>query len=162
MLCILPSKLLKFSLEFCNLMGVNHSIVRWLRLYIFKMASLTISNTSKGYHNFHMLWMCIGRCILSTLQLLPLARLFCWRLPLNSWYLLRVRSHHSEVVEAIDPFKMASISISNTSNVFHSLHMICMFIWKCPCHIITALIGQAFGNKYHLDLWLPPEGQSTS
>ena len=49
------------------------------------------------------------------------------------------------VVEAVDPFKWAPTSMSNTYKVFHNLHM----LWMCICmrryHITTALVSKAFG-----------------
>jgi len=72
------------------------------------------------------------------------------------------------VVEAIDPFKMAFISISNRSNVFHSLHMICMFIWEAidPFKMASTSISNCAANPYMLwmCIWLyftaAPVGQA--
>ncbi len=50
------------------------------------------------------------------------------------------KAHHSAVVEAIDPFKMASTSISNCAA---NPYMLWMCIWL---YCTAAPVGQAFGS----------------
>ena len=82
--------------------------------------------------------------VFTLLPLLSLAKLLKVSTTQIYDYLPRGKAHHSAVVEAIDPFKMAFTSISNTYKVFHNLHMLWMCIWLCFIHIAAAPVWQIF------------------
>ena len=59
----------------------------------------------------------------------------------NSPYPPRDKLEHSVVVEAMDPFKWAHTSMSNTYWVLHNLHMLWMCICICPYHFTPSLVS---------------------
>jgi len=68
-----------------------------------------MSNTCKMFHNLHMLWMII------------------WIYPHHiaiHHFTSRGAQCNNAVVEAIDPFKIALASMSNTYKEFHYIHML--------------------------------------
>ena len=112
--------------------GANHMIMRWLRLYTHSKWRPHQNQTHMVFLQLHMMWMCV-------------------QIP-----------QHSGVIMAIDPFKMASTSISNTYEVLQTpiylcavdVHMVVHYNYSCPCWV-----GQVFGR--YIILWLPIEGQTT-
>ena len=52
------------------------------------------------------------------------------------------KSQHYAVVEALDSFKKAHISISNIFKVFDNLYMLWMCQRMWPYHVTVSLIGQ--------------------
>jgi hypothetical protein len=48
------------------------------------------------------------------------------------------------VIKAVDPIKIVTTSMSNTSKVFDNLHMMWMCIWMCLHLIMVTLVDQAF------------------
>ena len=55
------------------------------------------------------------------------------------------KPQYSAIIEAIDPFKMAQTSMSNTYKVFCNLHMPWMCIWIVLTTLTTARIVKTFG-----------------
>ena len=50
-------------------------------------------------------------------------------------------------LEAVDPNKIAPISMSSIYKVFDNLHMLWMCIWMCPHHITAAHVDHAIGSE---------------
>jgi hypothetical protein len=102
-----------------------------------------------------MMWICICRCHNHVT-----AALVGQAFKIFPGFLVTLREGKPEltaVIEAIDPFKWAPISISNTYEVFHNLHMLWMFICTCLYHVTATLLCQAFGISQ--GFWLPHGGQ---
>ena len=107
----------------------------------FFMAITSILFIYKVFHNLHMLWMYIGMCSYHvTTSLINQAHIgFYW----ESWTMLGNKPQHYAVVEALDSFKKAHISISNIFKVFDNLCAVKVSIdATLPCSV--SLIGQAF------------------
>ena len=101
---------------------------------------------------------CAYGWVLTTLQLLSWPSL--WKLPrIPGTSRRRGKPQFGVVIEAIDPSKWSLTSMSDTCKVFHSLHMLWMWIWLNPYNITAAVIGHAFGS--YLEFWIPHEGQTT-
>jgi hypothetical protein len=58
------------------------------------------------------------------------------------------KAPHSVVVEAVDPFQMTSISMTDRGKykVCHNLHILCMCIRMSPYHVTTDHLCQSFGD----------------
>ena len=112
--------------------GANHMIMRWLRLYTHSKWLPHQNQTHMVFLMLHMMWMCV-------------------QIP-----------QHSGVIMAIDPFKMASTSISNTYEVLQTpISMCCGCAYGHTLQVQLPLLGWPSVWKVHIILRLPIEGQTT-
>ena len=82
------------------------------------------------------------------------------KVPIHSGYLLRVRSHHSAVVEAIDPFKILPHQDQTYLKCVTTVICCgCAYEWVLITLLLCLL---AKLSKSSLEFWLPPEWQITS
>jgi len=100
-----------------------------------------MSNTYKVTHIHTICCGCAYVYVFSMLQFLSSAKLL--EVALDTLYLPRGKPEYSVVVEAVDPFKWASTSISNTYWVFHHLHILWVCIMCiCPYHVTATLVNR--------------------
>ena len=110
----------------------SHMNVKTCRMFhnLYMVCPTSISNTYKVFCSPHMVWMCTCSCPTTLAMLLSAKPL---EVILNSsGYLPRSKPQGCVVIEVIDPFMWAPISLSNTYKVYHNLHMVWICIWSCP------------------------------
>jgi hypothetical protein len=114
----------------------HHSVVVDT-IHPFKIDLTPMSHTYKEFCSLHMLWMCIWNhhTDVQVSQAFGSASYY--------GYILRGKPHHSVVVEAIHPFKIALTPMSHTYKALYNLHMLWMCIWN---HHTDAQVSQAFGS----------------
>ena len=124
----------------------------------FKMAHTSMPST---YNKCFITFICCGCAFgwVLTKQLPLIYWTMSIELTLKLWYLTMSTLQCSAVLEAVDPFKMAQTSMSNTCKVFYNLHMLWMCIWISPNKAIAPLIVK---NVYwnHLEFWLSYDEQT--
>ena len=90
-----------------------------------------------------MLWMCIW---MYPYNVTPAIWLCFWKIASILVITPRGEPQHSVVIEAMDPFKLAPTSMSNTCKLCHHLHMLWMCMWICPYNVTASLFCHTFGK----------------